>query len=356
MSDLDFLKNIESYNGWFDNPDPRDITIYELSEVGGEVVTASTPPKYHLFNTPILNQGSIGACTVFGTSGALFETSYKDAESNGVPYNQPYNPWDVWAKAKERGASDTMGWSLQGALQLEHDLGHLVGYAKIANSGVADPDQLCRIIAMNKAVATGSAKWNWGAIGNAPYIYTEKATNSGHIYCLVGYDKEKQVFIARNSWTENWGDRGHFYIKFEDVKYLYSTYMLLDPSDADALREVKNIRAKRYADACQAKGVWNGQNPDAIATNEEIALMVNRCLDMMGYRTRAWTASLFEEKILKGKNLMPIWNGKDWDKKATQMDFAYMFTRAVLRDPQATSGKLTRFQVAAICGRDFLQV
>lgn len=33
-----------------------------------------------------------------------------------------------------------------------------------------------------------------------------------------------------------------------------------------------------------------------------------------------------------------------------------MFTRAVLRDPQATSGKLTRFQVAAICGRDFLQV
>lgn len=121
-------------------------------------MTVSVPSKYHLFNTPILNQGSIGACTVFGTSGALFETSYKDAEFNGVPYNQPYNPWDVWSKAKERGASDTMGWSLQGALQLEHDLKYLVGYAKIANSGSADPEQLCRIIAMGKAIATGSAK------------------------------------------------------------------------------------------------------------------------------------------------------------------------------------------------------
>ena len=103
--------DFENYNAGKDIPDHRDITIEELGMAS--INLSGIPRKVHNYKTPILNQGNIGACTVFGTSGALFETAYIDAESNGAPYNQPYDPWKRWEQAKERGASDTIGWTLQ---------------------------------------------------------------------------------------------------------------------------------------------------------------------------------------------------------------------------------------------------
>lgn len=110
--------NLENYNGCIDVPDSRDITVEDLELLGA----SDYPESMHHANTPILNQGSIGACTVFGLSGATFESTYLDAVENGSVYNQPFDPWKVWEKAKERGASDTRGWTLQGALQLAVDM------------------------------------------------------------------------------------------------------------------------------------------------------------------------------------------------------------------------------------------
>lgn len=103
--------DFENYNAGIDIQDSRDITIEELGM--GTINLSGIPRKVHHYKTLILSQGNIGACTVFGTSGALFETSYIDAESNGVQYSQPYDPWKRWEQAKERGASDTQGWSIQ---------------------------------------------------------------------------------------------------------------------------------------------------------------------------------------------------------------------------------------------------
>jgi C1A family cysteine protease len=40
----------------------------------------------------------------------------------------------------------------------------------------------------------------------------------GHAVLLVGYDKLRKVFIARNSWGSTWGDSGYFYMPFDVVK------------------------------------------------------------------------------------------------------------------------------------------
>jgi len=40
----------------------------------------------------------------------------------------------------------------------------------------------------------------------------------GHAVLLVGYDKERQVYIARNSWGTKWGDRGYFYMPFQVIQ------------------------------------------------------------------------------------------------------------------------------------------
>jgi C1A family cysteine protease len=36
----------------------------------------------------------------------------------------------------------------------------------------------------------------------------------GHAVAVVGYDDAKKWFIVRNSWGENWGDKGYFYLPY----------------------------------------------------------------------------------------------------------------------------------------------
>lgn len=40
----------------------------------------------------------------------------------------------------------------------------------------------------------------------------------GHAIMAVGYDDDKQVFIIQNSWGEEWGDKGYFYMPYEFIK------------------------------------------------------------------------------------------------------------------------------------------
>jgi len=37
----------------------------------------------------------------------------------------------------------------------------------------------------------------------------------GHAVCVVRFDDDKQVFIARNSWGDVWGDKGYFYLPYD---------------------------------------------------------------------------------------------------------------------------------------------
>lgn len=120
MSDTFNIDFVDRYDAGYDLPDSRDILVEEVLDMAGSI-----PEEKRIQKTPILNQGQIGACTLFGTSGTLFEDMYRDAEAAGVPYNQPYDLWKMWDKAKARGASDTRGWSIQGVLQLLVDNGFI---------------------------------------------------------------------------------------------------------------------------------------------------------------------------------------------------------------------------------------
>ena len=48
----------------------------------------------------------------------------------------------------------------------------------------------------------------------------------GHAVLCVGYNRPKKLFIVRNSWGPNWGDKGYFYMPYD---------YLLNPSLADDL-------------------------------------------------------------------------------------------------------------------------
>ena len=40
----------------------------------------------------------------------------------------------------------------------------------------------------------------------------------GHAVLLVGYNKNNNTFIARNSWGTRWGDKGYFYMPFQVIQ------------------------------------------------------------------------------------------------------------------------------------------
>jgi C1A family cysteine protease len=51
--------------------------------------------------------------------------------------------------------------------------------------------------------------------GIVPMPKLNEPNLGGHAVLLIGYDSKTRLFKVRNSWGENWGDKGNFYIPFE---------------------------------------------------------------------------------------------------------------------------------------------
>lgn len=50
--------------------------------------------------------------------------------------------------------------------------------------------------------------------GIVPMPTNDETMLGGHAVVVVGYDIDKEWFICRNSWGEEWGDKGYFYMPF----------------------------------------------------------------------------------------------------------------------------------------------
>jgi C1A family cysteine protease len=52
-----------------------------------------------------------------------------------------------------------------------------------------------------------------------PYPNTSKErVLGGHAVLIVGYNKNRNVFIVRNSWGTGWGEGGYFYMPFQVIQ------------------------------------------------------------------------------------------------------------------------------------------
>lgn len=67
------------------------------------------------------------------------------------------------------------------------------------------------------AVFQSFASFETVALGTVNMPEEDDIFLGGHAICLVGYDKGNEVFIARNSWGEHWGDDGYLYIPFKYI-------------------------------------------------------------------------------------------------------------------------------------------
>jgi len=74
--------------------------------------------------------------------------------------------------------------------------------------------------------------------GKLPMPTSKDEMVGGHAVLFVGYDMSKKMFIVRNSWGIEWGDKGYFYMPFA-----YVTKELA--SDFWTIRRVDNKKSIR---------------------------------------------------------------------------------------------------------------
>lgn len=54
--------------------------------------------------------------------------------------------------------------------------------------------------------------------GRLPLPNPKEKSQGGHAVLVVGYDDVQKVLIVKNSWGNDWGDHGYFYMPYEYVK------------------------------------------------------------------------------------------------------------------------------------------
>ena len=65
----------------------------------------------------------------------------------------------------------------------------------------------------------------------------------GHAICIVGYDDKKKRFKFKNSWSDEWGDRGYGYLLYSYITKYGNDYW----SGKDRLNEQGIVESLRVA-------------------------------------------------------------------------------------------------------------
>jgi C1A family cysteine protease len=195
--------------------------------------------------TPIENQGSLGSCTGQAIAGAiellnkrnskptdvsrLFIYYYERLILGTVNYDSGAYIRDGIKATNHYGASlesywpyDIRKYKREPILEAKNDALNrkVTRYERITNfDGCINALSNGYPIVVGFHVYSSFMTAKVGKTGNMPYPNVRREQLlGGHAVLLVGYNKSRKVFIARNSWGTTWGDKGYFYMPFEVIK------------------------------------------------------------------------------------------------------------------------------------------
>ena len=211
-------------------------------------VTQKTNPNIvdlRRYCSPIENQGSLGSCTGQAIAGAiellnkrsgkhndisrLFIYYYERLMLGTVNYDSGAYIRDGIKVTNHYGASleslwphDVRKFRQEPITEAKNDALNrkVTRYERVNDfNGCIDALTNGYPIVMGFYVYDSFMSKNVARTGNMPYPNTKREKLlGGHAVLLVGYDKRRKVFIARNSWGTNWGDIGYFYMPFDIVR------------------------------------------------------------------------------------------------------------------------------------------
>ena len=233
------------------------------------------------------------------------------------------------------------------------DLNFIGAYVRLDIAGNAKVEKMKSALFVRKSgIASGLPSVNWReTLRLGEYVKGSYYGQGAHIFDIVGWNDKKTLpsgkvgaFYVANSW----GEGGYFYIAYSDIADLYSQYEFLLTSEQEKFIEAKKKRKNIYLQKSFEHKIWNEERPADKATASEIRIMLNRALNLGDNYVwlRKMTHHLVNDKIIRGK-ILNVFTGRDYDK-ASDEEFALMFTRAVTRNAILNELILTREQVAEV--------
>lgn len=241
------IRKIKRY-GWIpDHPDPRD-RIYNLEF---KIAKADElPPALSLRDKmpPVYNQGELGSCTANGSGGAFEYQQSQQSEGQTTPsrlfiyYNE---------RVVEGTAATDSGAQVRTAIKVlaaqgapaesvwPYDISQFavkppaeayeqgakreaIQYHRVLNGGPGAPIRTAindgNPVVFGFSVPSMFESPSWDA-ANEPLPLPSQGESfiGGHCVVITGYDFSRtrfplDVFEVRNSWGDEWGDGGYFYM------------------------------------------------------------------------------------------------------------------------------------------------
>jgi C1A family cysteine protease len=227
---------------------------------GANLPSSFTMEKYV---TAIGDQGKTGTCTAWSTTFYATTMAYNVlAEKNGLPMKgyYHYDPYLTYENVKLKSDGCQTGTYIEdalvflinsGAKRQEIDKMECNSTATWHNESMSLLDitnayylynsddsrntkveAVCQMLSENKPVIIGmELPRSFHNVGNDgifnPANNEPVMPNSAHAMCVVGYDDNKMggAFKVVNSWGNDWGDKGFFWVKYDDfVEYVYMSY------------------------------------------------------------------------------------------------------------------------------------
>jgi len=147
--------------------------------------------------------------TVNYDSGAYIRDGIKATNKYGVSL-ESYWPYDI-RKFKQEPINEAKSDALNRKVTRYERVEDFNGCIDALSNGYS--------VIIGFSVYDSFMSMNVAKTGMMPYPNTKREKLlGGHAVLLVGYDKNKKVFIARNSWGTGWGDRGYFYMPFQVIQ------------------------------------------------------------------------------------------------------------------------------------------
>merc|ERR1712159_536359 len=244
-------------------PDRRDHYYAATAPADAEPL----PSKVDLRETKLLpdvyNQGALGSCTANALAGAF---EYNERKSGYG--SQEFMPSRLFIYYNERKMEDSVSRDAGGALrdgiksinvtgvchetQWPYDVSRFteepsqacytaalqekaLRYRRVAQT---EHDMKCALHDEQQPVVFGFSVYDSfesaevKQTGRMPLPKPGEKCLGGHAVLCVGYDDDEQSFIVRNSWGEEWGLGGYFYMPYE---------FLLDPDSASDFWLIETI-------------------------------------------------------------------------------------------------------------------
>ena len=231
--------------GWHpDLPDYRDQPFSPKAE-------PLTKVDLRPLDTPIYNQGALGSCTANAIAAHLDFNRKKEGKSiikpsrlfiyynerlaeNTVESDAGASIRDSVKEVKNRGAVPEEQWPYdisQFAVQPPEDLYQEavrledISYLRLSQDLASFRSCLSEGYPFVGGITIYSSFPMQSTDGTVEMPNLTDTVMGGHALMFIGYDDSKQHFIVRNSWGDEWGDHGYFYLPYG---YLINPHLARD--------------------------------------------------------------------------------------------------------------------------------